>query len=206
MGRYTGPSCKKCRRAKVKLFLKGERCHGAKCAIEKRNFPPGPRALRPPKLSEYGRRLIEKQKVRFLYGVSENQMRIYFSKASGIKGITGHNLLMLFEKRVDNIVFRMNLAKSRKQARQLIRHGLFKLNGKKIDIPSIILKAGDELTFKDDKKSFFEPSIENLKANGHPEWLLFDDKSKTVKLQTDPTRDQIDVNVEEQLIVEYYSK
>jgi small subunit ribosomal protein S4 len=206
MSRYRGPSCKLCRRSREKLFLKGERCFTMKCEIEKRNYPPGIRSLKPAKLSEYGRRLREKQKLRFFYGVTEKQMRMYFKQASNEKGVTGNNLLSRFEKRFDNVMYRSILAKSRKQGRQLVKHSHFLLNGKKVDIPSIILKAGDEISIRKDSEDLFKPSFELLKDKSIPEWLVFDEKQKTIKVLRDPSREEIDVPVEEQLIVEYYSK
>jgi len=206
MSRYRGPSCKICRRAREKLFLKGERCHTAKCAIEKRNFPPGFRSLKPKKISEYGKRLREKQKLRFFYGVSEKQMRIYFDKASKAKEITGHSLLSLFESRLDNIVFRANLAKSRKESRQLVRHSHFLVNGKKANIPSIILKKSDVVTIKDKSLSLFKDAFDSMKDKDKQVWLIVNESEKSIVVDHNPNREEIDVPVDEQLIVEYYSK
>ena len=206
MGRYTGPSCKLCRRAREKLLLKGARCFTAKCAIEKRNYPPGIRSLRPPKISEYGRRLREKQKLRFFYGVSEKQMRIYFTAASKKQGVTGYNLLSLFERRFDNILYRASLGRSRQEARQLIKHNHFQVNGKKMDIPSYTCKTGDVVTIKAKSLSLFNEKLEGLKTAVVPEWLHSDLKAQTITVQDEPTRMQIDIPVEEHLIVEYYSK
>jgi small subunit ribosomal protein S4 len=207
MGRYRGPSCKICRRNGTKLYLKGTRCETAKCAIEKRNFPPGPKAAGfGKKLSEYGRRLREKQKLRFFYGVSEKAIRAYFQKASRQKGITGHLLLSLFEHRLDNVVFRAGLADSRKDARQLVRHGHFLLNGKKANIPSMMVHTSNELSIKASSMSSFEPIIKKLGEHAFPEWISYDEPNKVFKIAGSPTRDQIDAPVEEQLIVEFYSR
>ena len=207
MGRYRGPSCKICRRNGTKLYLKGERCEAAKCAIEKRNFPPGPKASGfGKKLSEYGRRLREKQKLRFFYGVSEKAIRIYFQKASRQKGITGHILLTIFERRLDNVVFRAGLADSRKDARQLVRHGHFLLNGKKVNIPSLMVNPSDEISIRSSSATSFEPVIKKLNEHTFLEWLSYDEPNKVFKIVNMPTRDQIDAPVEEQLIVEFYSR
>ena len=206
MGRYKGPSCKKCRRAREKLFLKGERCYTAKCEIEKRNYPPGIRSIRMPKISEYGRRLIEKQKLRFFYGVSESQMRIYFKSAANRKGVTGSNLLSLFERRMDNIIYRMNFARSRKEARQMVRHGHFKLNNRNHDIPSTILGVGDIVELRPGSEDNFKTRYEVVKEKQYPTWLKFNATDSSFTIQHEPKRQEIDVPVQEQLIVEYYSK
>ncbi|RAP39245.1 30S ribosomal protein S4 [Candidatus Marinamargulisbacteria bacterium SCGC AAA071-K20] len=206
MSRYRGPSCKLCRRAREKLFLKGDRCQTAKCAIEKRNYPPGYRALKPKKISEYGKRLREKQKLRFYYGVTEKQMRIYFAKASKKKGITGHNLLSLFEQRLDNIVFRANMGKSRKDARQLVKHSHFLVNGKKADIPSMLIKKEDVISIKEKSITVFKDLFDILKDKPKSSWVVFNDSEKSITVDHGPTREEIDVPVDEQLIVEFYSK
>lgn len=205
MARYTGPSCKICRRNRAKLFLKGERCHTAKCAIEKRNFPPGPKAVVPRKLSEYGRRLREKQKLRFHYGVSEKQIRSYFAKALRQKGVTGYNLLSLFESRLDNVVFRSKLAASRAEARQLVRHGHFLLNGKKANIPSMLVRSGDvvQITVMDET---WTAKFEKTKEKGLPTWLVYGAQPGHIQVLQLPVREEIDAPVEEQLIVEFYSR
>jgi small subunit ribosomal protein S4 len=205
LARYTGPSCKICRRNRVKLFLKGDRCHTAKCAIEKRNFPPGPKAIIPRKLSEYGRRLREKQKLRFHYGVSEKQIRGYFSRALRQKGVTGYNLLGLFESRLDNVVFRAKLAASRAEARQSVRHGHFLLNGKKANIPSILVKAGDILHVAV-SDAVWAAKFEKTKEKGLPTWLSFGSMPGQIQVLQLPAREEIDAPVEEQLIVEFYSR
>lgn len=207
MGRYRGPSCKICRRNGTKLFLKGSRCETAKCAIDKRNYPPGHRAVGfAKKLSEYGRRLREKQKLRFFYGVSESSIRSYFEKASTQKGITGHLLLSIFERRLDNVVFRAGLATSRKEARQLVRHGHFNLNGKPVNIPSIITIPGNVLSIRTGSVTFFEPIMKKIAEHNFPAWLTVDTGTKEFKLSHTPAREEIDTPVEEQLIVEFYSR
>lgn len=211
MGRYTGANCKICRRNGTKLYLKGNRCHTAKCAIEKRNFPPGHHGHSfGRKMSEYGRRLREKQKLRFFYGVSEKSIRSYFAEASRQKGITGHNMLYLFERRLDNVIFRTGLAESRKQARQLVRHGHFRLirseKDRKVNIPSLLVEIGDQLTIKVASQAKFKAIVEAQKDFKLPTWINFNAKTLTISVSESPTREYIDVPVEEQLIVEFYSR
>jgi len=207
MARYTGPACRLCRREGMKLFLKGERCYTDKCAIEKRNFPPGQHGkTRKQKLAGYGVQLREKQKVKRIYGVLEDQFRRYFEAADRTRGITGETLLQLLERRFDNVVYRLGLATSRPQARQLVRHGHFLVNGKKVDIPSYSLRAGDVVTIKptSTKSATIAHAIEEVKGRGIPGWLTFD--GETGKIMSLPTREQINLPVQEQLIVELYSK
>jgi small subunit ribosomal protein S4 len=209
MARYVGPVCRLCRREGMKLFLKGERCYTEKCAIEKRNLPPGQHGkLRKAKLVGYGLQLREKQKVKRIYGVLENQFRRYFETADRTRGITGVTLLQLLERRMDNVIYRLGLATSRPQARQLVRHGHFSVNGRKVDIPSYQLKAGDVIGVRG--TSAQNPSIvhamEEVKGRGIPEWLLFNAGDMTGRVQSLPTREQINLPVQEQLIVELYSK
>ena len=209
MARYVGPVCRLCRREGMKLFLKGERCYTEKCAIEKRNLPPGQHGkLRKAKLVGYGLQLREKQKVKRIYGVLENQFRRYFEAADRTRGITGVTLLQLLERRMDNVIYRLGLATSRPQARQLVRHGHFSVNGRKVDIPSYQLKAGDVVSVRG--TSAQNPSIvhamEEVKGRGIPEWLLFNAGDMTGRVQSLPTREQINLPVQEQLIVELYSK
>jgi small subunit ribosomal protein S4 len=207
MARYTGPVCRLCRREGMKLFLKGERCYTDKCAIEKRNFPPGQHGkTRKAKLAGYGVQLREKQKVKRIYGVLEDQFRRYFESADRTRGITGETLLQLLERRFDNVIYRLGLATSRAQARQLVRHGHFLVNGKKVDIPSYSLRAGDIVTVKSAsaKNATILHAMEEVKGRGVPAWLTFDgDAGKVMSL---PTREQINLPVQEQLIVELYSK
>ncbi len=207
MARYTDAVCRLCRREGMKLFLKGERCYTEKCAIEKRNFPPGQHGkTRKQKMQGYGIQLREKQKVKRIYGVLEDQFRRYFEAADRTRGITGETLLQLLERRFDNVVYRLGLATSRSQARQLVRHGHFQVNGKKVDIPSYSLRSGDVVTIKatSQKAPTILHAIEEVKGRGVPAWLSFDGAAgKVVSL---PTREQINLPVQEQLIVELYSK
>ena len=205
MGRYLEPSCKICRRNRVKLYLKGPRCESAKCAIEKRNYPPGIRSVVIRKISEYGRRLREKQKLRFFYSVTETQMRNYFDRALHQKGIAGHNLLLLFERRFDNVLYRAKIAKSRKEARQMIQHGRIRINGSKVDIPSFSVKQGDVVDFVSAGLEFLQPRFDLIKEKGIPAWLVFNEKEKTLAVSRFPKREEMDIPVEEQLIVEFYS-
>ena len=178
MARYAGPVCRLCRREGMKLFLKGERCYAEKCAIEKRNVPPGQqgRRRRPTKVMGYGSQLREKQKVKRTYGVLESQFRRYFAAAERQRGITGETLLQLLERRLDNVVYRLGLATSRPQARQLVRHGHVRVNGKRADVPSFSLKAGDAVTVKErsSKKPSIVYAMEEVKGRGIPGWLEFD--------------------------------
>jgi len=200
----TRPSCKICRRVREKLYLKGERCHTAKCSLEKRTQTG--KQSKAAKLSEYGRRLREKQKLRFFYGVTEKQIRSLFAEASRKKGVTGYNLLSLFERRLDNIVFRLKLAKSRKEARQLVGHGHFRVNGRKMDIASHVLSIGDVVSIAQGSEVFLNVGLARLKETGCPSWIAYNETEKSAKIQQEPERQQIDVPVEEHLIVEYYAK
>ncbi|HJN43099.1 MAG: 30S ribosomal protein S4 [Acidobacteria bacterium] len=210
MARYAGPVCRLCRREGMKLFLKGERCYAEKCAIEKRNVPPGQqgRRRRPQKVMGYGLQLREKQKVKRTYGVLESQFRRYFAAAERQRGITGETLLQLLERRLDNVVYRLGLATSRPQARQLVRHGHFRVNDKRADVPSYSLKTGDAVSVQErsNKKASILYAMEEVKGRGIPEWLEFDANAMTGRVTTLPTRDQINLPVQEQLIVELYSK
>jgi small subunit ribosomal protein S4 len=209
MARYIGPVCRLCRRDGMKLFLKGERCYTEKCAIEKRNFPPGQHGkTRKAKLAGYGLQLREKQKVKRTYGVLEDQFRRYFEAAERTRGITGELLLQLLERRLDNVVYRLGLATSRPQARQLVRHGHFLINGRKVDVPSYSVKAGDQVGVRgrSQKNPTIEHALEEVKGRGVPAWLSFDSASMTGRIVSMPTREQINLPVQEQLIVELYSK
>ncbi|MEO6214192.1 MAG: 30S ribosomal protein S4 [Vicinamibacterales bacterium] len=209
MARYIGPVCRLCRREGMKLFLKGERCYTEKCAIEKRNLPPGQHGkMRKAKLVGYGLQLREKQKVKRIYGVLENQFRRYFEMADRTRGITGETLLQLLERRFDNVIYRLGLATSRAQARQLVRHAHFLINGRKVDVPSYSLKAGDVITVRGASAQdvTIQHAIEEVKGRGIPEWLTFDAAALTGRIQSLPTRAQINLPVQEQLIVELYSK
>jgi small subunit ribosomal protein S4 len=209
MARYIGPVCRLCRREGMKLFLKGERCYSDKCAIEKRNVPPGQHGRsRKAKVVGYGIQLREKQKVKRTYGVLENQFRRYFEAADRQKGVTGELLLQMLERRLDNVVYRLGFATSRSQARQLVRHGHFKINGRTVDIPSYAVRQGDMVAVH--SSSGENPSIqhamEEVKGRGIPEWLMFDAAALSGRVSQLPTRQQINLPVQEQLIVELYSK
>ncbi|SUZ74682.1 uncharacterized protein METZ01_LOCUS27536 [marine metagenome] len=209
MARYNGPVCRLCRREGLKLFLKGERCYMEKCAIEKRNVPPGQQGkARKAKLMGYGLQLREKQKVKRTYGVLENQFRRYFESADRQRGITGETLLQLLECRFDNVIYRLGLATSRPQARQLVRHGHFFVNERRVTIPSYSLRVGDTVTVqnKSTKNVSIQHAIEEVKGRGIPDWLAFDGEKLSGKVSSLPTREQINLPVQEQLIVELYSK
>jgi len=193
----------------MKLFLKGERCYTEKCAIEKRNLPPGQHGkARKAKMLGYGLQLREKQKVKRTYGVLENQFRRYFETADRQRGITGETLLQLLERRLDNAVYRLGFATSRPQARQLVKHGHFLVNGKKVDIPSYQLRQGDVVTLRQssDKNPAILHAMEEVKGRGVPEWLALDAAAPSGRVVSLPTREQINLPVQEQLIVELYSK
>jgi len=209
MARYIGPVCRLCRREGMKLFLKGERCYTEKCAIEKRNLPPGQHGrARRAKVVGYGVQLREKQKVKRTYGVLENQFRRYFESADRQKGITGELLLQALERRLDNVVYRMGFATSRAQGRQLVRHGHFTINGRKVDIPSYAVRQGDTVAVRQSsaKNPTIQHALEEVKGRGVPEWLVYDADSLSGRISSLPTREQINLPVQEQLIVELYSK
>jgi small subunit ribosomal protein S4 len=209
MARYIGPVCRLCRREGMKLFLKGERCYSEKCAIEKRNVPPGQHGrARKAKMVGYGVQLREKQKVKRTYGVLENQFRRYFEAADRQKGITGELLLQMLERRLDNVVYRLGFATSRAQARQLVRHGHFTVNGRKVDIPSYATRQGDMVAIRttSSQNPTIQHAMEEVKGRGIPEWLLFDSAALAGRISSLPTREQINLPVQEQLIVELYSK
>jgi small subunit ribosomal protein S4 len=193
----------------MKLFLKGERCYTEKCAIEKRNMPPGQHGkMRKAKLLGYGLQLREKQKVKRIYGVLENQFRRYFEEAERQRGITGETLLQMLERRLDNVIYRLGLATSRPQARQLVRHGHFMVNGKKVDIPSYSVRAGDVVSVRSGSAEnvSIQHAMEEVKGRGIPQWLEFDATKLSGRIASLPTREQINLPVQEQLIVELYSK
>ena len=208
MARYTDSVCRLCRREGIKLYLKGSRCETAKCAIEKRAYPPGQHGQGRKKFSEYGTQLREKQKVKRIYGVLEKQFRNYFFAADKKKGITGENLLQKLELRMDNVIYRMGLASSRSTARQLVGHGHFTVNGKKMNIPSYALEQGDTIALNPNKikKIPVKSAIENIKGKTLPDWLSFDTDSKQGIIQALPTREHVAMPIEEQLIVELYSR
>lgn len=206
MARYTDASCRLCRREGQKLFLKGERCYSTKCALEKRNYAPGQHGQSRKKVSEYGLQLREKQKAKRFYGLLETQFRNLFDKAAKRKGMTGENLLIMLESRLDNVVFRMGFASSRKEARQLVNHGHFTVNGKKVDIPSFEVKAGDVIKVKE--KSTSSPKFKEIKEMtiSVPSWITVDVDKLEGKVVALPKREDIDTPIEEHLIVELYSK
>ena len=208
MARYTGPNCKMCRREGCKLYLKGERCTNGKCAFDHRSTAPGQHGAARKKVGEYGKQLREKQKARRYYGVLEGQFKHYYELAEKMDGITGENLLILLERRLDNVVYRMGMAASRKEARQLVLHSHFTLNGKKVATPSILIKAGDVIAVKETSKESvkIKALVENLPSVVTPKWLENDAQNALTKVVTLPARDDIDFEFEEQLIVELYSK
>ncbi|MDA0691263.1 MAG: 30S ribosomal protein S4 [Nitrospinae bacterium] len=208
MARYTGSVCRLCRREGIKLFLKGSRCETAKCAIERRAYLPGQHGQGRKQFSEYGVQLREKQKLKRFYGILEKQFRITFAAADRKKGITGENLLQSLELRLDNVVYRMGLGESRNSARQLIRHNHFMVNGKRVNIPSYAVKKGDTIA-PDPRKVAKAPvknALERLKSKTLPHWLAFDLESKQGLVQALPTREDVAIPVQEQLIVELYSR
>ena len=208
MARYTGPSCKLCRREGAKLFLKGERCFTDKCAHDRRPYPPGQHGQRRMKFTEYGLRLREKQKVRRIYGVLEKQFSRYFEKADRARGVTGENLLSLLERRLDSVIYRLGFARTRAEARQLVCHRHFLVNGKRVDIPSFIVKAGDTISLieRSQSKPLFTATFEQMDRRGVPEWLELDREKFTGTVKAMPNREEITLPIQEQLIVEYYSR
>lgn len=208
MSRYKDEQCRICRREGQKLFLKGSRCYTDKCSITRRNYAPGEHGQGRKKISEYGTQLREKQKTKAFYGVGEKQFRKYFEMAENKKGITGENLLQILESRLDNVVYRLGFGTSRAQARQLVNHGHFEVNGKKVDIPSYLIKAGDVITVREIKKDN-KTIKENVEANAArpvPEWLEKDADKMQGKVLRLASREDVDLPVEEHLIVELYSK
>ena len=208
MARYTGPSCKLCRREGKKLFLKGDRCLSDKCAVARRATVPGQHGAGRKTIKEYGLQHREKMTARRYYGVQEKQYHEYYVKADKKAGVTGENMLTILECRLDNIVYRMGLASSRKEARQMVRHAHFTLNGKKVDIPSIICKVGDVVALREKSKASekFKMLVETSETAVIPKWLEIDHANATAKVIALPKRDDIDFPFEEQLIVELYSK
>ncbi len=201
--------CRLCRREGLKLFLKGERCYTDKCAIERRNYPPGEHGQRRRvKLSEYSIQLREKQKLKRTYGLLERQFRRYFEMAERRRGITGENLLILLERRLDNMVYRFGFTNSRSEARQLVRHGHFAVNGRKVSIPSYLVQGGDMVTVRERSKSLarIQEALELARRRGIPEWLETDPATHTGKVRTLPTRNDLTMPINEKLVVELYSK
>lgn len=211
MARYSKPVCKLCRREGEKLFLKGERCFSPKCSFERRSYPAGMHGKQAQfrrKESDYALQLRAKQKARRVYGVLERQFRRYFERAQRQPGLTGVNLLIMLERRLDNVVYRLGFADSRAQARQLVRHGHFTVNDAKVDIPSFLVKAGDKISVRESSRrtTYFKELAQRLDGTRTPGWLSLDAANLTGTVVSAPSRDDIDVTLNEQLIVEYYSR
>jgi small subunit ribosomal protein S4 len=208
VARYTGPACKLCRREGIKLFLKGERCFSDKCSFDRRPYAPGQHGQRRSKTSEYARHLREKQKARRIYGVLEKQFSIYFAKADRAKGVTGENLLHLLERRIDNVVCRMGFANTRRGSRQLVRHNHVLVNGRRVNVPSYLVKKGDEITIRERSKKIeaIRESLEARERHGWDSWIEVDAKSFKGVLKEIPDVQDLQLPVEEQLIVEFYSR
>jgi small subunit ribosomal protein S4 len=208
MARYTDAVCRLCRREGQKLFLKGDRCYTEKCAVDRRTYAPGQHGQGRAKASEYGTQLREKQKAKRYYGVLESQFRSYFEMALKMKGKTGENLLSLLERRLDNTVYRLGFAMSRAEARQLVLHGHFTINGRKVNIPSYLVKPGMVIALKEQSRSLdkFKSVIEANSFRQPPKWLDYDAAALSAKVVTTPTREDVDLPITEQLIVELYSK
>ena len=208
MARYTQSVCRLCRRENLKLFLKGERCYTEKCAVDRRSYAPGQHGQSRKKVSDYGAQLREKQKVRRIYGLLENQFRITFKKADQQKGITGENLLALLERRLDNIVYRLGFANSRNEARQLVLHGHFRVNHSKVNIPSYLVKPGDAIELREKSKKVVRilEALEGVARRGVPQWLELDKDELKGQVKALPHREDITIPIQEKLIVELYSK
>jgi small subunit ribosomal protein S4 len=208
VARYRASVCRLCRREGLKLFLKGERCYTDKCAIERRNYPPGVHGQGRIKFSEYSLQLREKQKLKRIYSVLEGQFRRLFSKADRAKGITGENLLILLERRLDNMAYRLGFANSRAEARQLVRHGHFLVNDRKIDVPSALLKPGDVVTVRERSRKVvrIQEALELSQRRGVPEWLEVDRANFTGRIRALPARTDLTMPINEKLVVELYSK
>lgn len=207
MGRYIGPKCKLCRREGMKLYLKGQKCETS-CTFEKRPKPPGLRKRFRRKMSDYGVQLREKQKVRRIYGVLEKQFRLYIDKAGRMKGVKGHNLLSLLERRLDNVIYKLGFGVSRAMSRQLVKHGFIKVNGHKIDIPSYLVDENDIIEVADRKreKKVFKDYADTFDENSVPKWLKVDKKALRGEVLSLPTREDIELDINEQLVIEYYSR
>ncbi|MGD0659729.1 MAG: 30S ribosomal protein S4 [Syntrophorhabdales bacterium] len=206
MSRYTGPVCKICRREGMKLFARGEKCYTEKCEVEKRNYPPGVHVETRGKMTEYGIRLREKQKVKRMYGLTENQFKRFFVMAEKASGVTGTNLLVFLERRLDNMVYRIGFAVSRKEARQMVTHAHVTVNGKTVNIPSYLIKEGDEIGIRHKGLVVVQNALESVVRRGVPSWIEVDKEKMTGKIRLLPARDDITVPIKEQLIVEYYSR
>ncbi len=208
MARYTDAVCRQCRREGLKLFLKGERCYTDKCAIERRNYPPGEHGQRRPKFSEYSLQLREKQKLRRMYGVLEGQFRRYFAMADRSRAVTGEVLLQLLERRLDNVVYRLGFATSRAEARQLVRHGHFLVNGRKVNVPSYLVKPGDVVGVREKSRKVtrIQEAMELATRRGVPDWLDLTPEQFAGTLRAIPTREELTMPINEKLVVELYSK
>jgi small subunit ribosomal protein S4 len=208
LARYTESVCRLCRRENLKLFLKGERCYTDKCAIERRNYPPGQHGQGRPKFSEYSIQLREKQKVKRMYGLLEKQFRRTFAEASRTRGITGETLLVLLERRLDNVAYRLGFASSRAEARTLVRHGHLLVNGKKVNIPSYTVRAGDVVSVKEPSRQLgrVQSAMEGAQRRGVPDWAEVDRDAFSGKIKILPTRSDVTMPINEKLIVELYSK
>ncbi|MFP4475916.1 MAG: 30S ribosomal protein S4 [Desulfatibacillaceae bacterium] len=208
MARYTGAVCRLCRRENMKLFLKGDRCYSDKCAIDRRAYPPGVHGQRRTKVSDYGLQLREKQKVKRIYRLTEKQFHLTFVKADSQKGITGINLLVLLERRLDNVVYRLGFANSRDQARQLVRHGHFTVNGRKVNVPSALVKVGDTVALKEKSRqvAIITDAMESVVRRGVPQWLELDKENFKGEVKAYPLREELTMPMQEQLVVELYSK
>ena len=208
MGRYTGPSCRLCRRAGEKLFLKGDRCFTPRCAFEKRRNPPGNISRRRRRPSDYGVHLLEKQKAKYIYGVLESQFRKYMTEAFNSPGVTGMNLLRSLERRLDNVIFHLGFADSRKQARQMVLHGHFQINGRKTDVPSYSVKAGDQITWKAAAKTtdFYAERTSGLPKRPTPTWLALDISEMSGRVVSLPSDEELPTALDSRLIVEFYSR
>ena len=208
MARYLGSVCRLCRREGTKLFLKGARCFTEKCAIERRSYAPGQHGQARPRLSEYQMQLREKQKLKRIYGLLERQFRSYFLKSERRKGITGENLLQMLERRLDNVVYKLGLASSRSEARQFVNHGHFLVNGKNVNIPSYITKVGDVIEVKPSSRSMtrIQASLSAVDGRGIPSWLELDKEQYRGRVKALPTKEEIALPVNEQLVVELYSR
>jgi len=209
MARYTGPVCRLCRREDMKLFLKGERCYTDKCGYERRSYPPGQHGqARRKKRSDYGEQLREKQKVKRLYGIAERQFRGYFFKATRMKGVAGENLIQLLERRLDNVVYRMGFASDHAEARQLVRHGHFTINGKKVNIPSYLVRTRDVVAVRESSKTItrISEALAAVDRRGVPRWIELDKDGMRGGISQLPARDDVNLPIKEQLIIELYSK
>lgn len=208
MARYTGPVCRLCRRAGEKLYLKGDKCYTDKCPVDRRSYPPGEHGQGRRKVSDYALHLQEKQNLRRIYGVLERQFQRYYELAAKTKGVTGDTLIQILERRLDNVVFRLGFGASRAQARQLVMHGHVAVNGRKVDIPSYLVKPGDVIAIRERSRELdlIKANVEAAQQRGVPGWLSFSPETVSGEVLELPRREQIDLDVEEHLVVEYYSR